>query len=393
MASCQQKAKQNYMQRLKYIRMVIELENSNGVDNYTTLLKKAMVVKNYPTLCEILGEKPSTGTSKMAQIKRWRRYFDWEQKGQKYVILDVYEEPLPKELSDNATYAKFFELILMGALKQCNEGIYHFYQNQLFETFGMVNSDYKNLRKEEYIESAFGVNGREYPEVTIFGARVFSRLTYKRMSDITQSALRGLMNSGLIIFEKGYAIKREIGTENGKSIYEYETATEDEKKAILNAEQLAMDELGITSKWFGYTSKYKTEFVAAINRYLNQYDCTMLGALQRYTIIYNRPPETHIERVERKIKKELRAAGYEYSDDQDSRNQLVRQCKQVLNDMIVCSLDQYSRLKAENAKRKLEDGRDEWGPNAQEATLECRYLISQQFRFEFDTLIDRFIKY
>lgn len=367
------------------------VQNKNEAQIEVSNLKEGMVLKNYPTLCNLLGEKQLNGYSKVAQMKRWHRYFDWEQKGQKFVILDVYEEPLPKELSDNATYAKFLELILMNALTYCEDGIYYFYQNELFEVFGMVDPDYKNLRKEEYIESAFGPNGNEIDctEVSTYGARVFSRLTYKRMADIINSALRGLVNSGLILYKKGYAIKRK--NEDGK--FEYETATDIEERMILKAEQCAMDDLHITSKWFGYNSNRKKEFIDTINKYIQQFDDTAYGALQRFTIIYNKPPETHLQRVEKKIKKELRNAGYVYNDDQDSRDLLTKQCKQVLNDMVVCTLNQYSNYKAKDARNKLIKGANEWGLNAGDGTKEYMYLAGGQFKFEFDTLIDRFVKY
>ena len=65
---------------------------------HTDQLEEGMTIKNYATVCELIGDKPCSGNSKIAQQKYWRRYFDWDNAGQKYIILHVYDEPLPEEL-------------------------------------------------------------------------------------------------------------------------------------------------------------------------------------------------------------------------------------------------------------------------------------------------------
>lgn len=62
----------------------------------TENLAEGMVVKNYKEMCALLGEGEKDGNSKKAQIKNWNRFFSYEKQGQKFVIRDVYENPLPK---------------------------------------------------------------------------------------------------------------------------------------------------------------------------------------------------------------------------------------------------------------------------------------------------------
>jgi len=56
-----------------------------------------MVVKNYKMLCHLLNQEPKTSDSKKAQEKEWKRFFDWTREGQKYIIINVHNNQLPKD--------------------------------------------------------------------------------------------------------------------------------------------------------------------------------------------------------------------------------------------------------------------------------------------------------
>ena len=51
---------------------------------------------NYRRLCEFLEEKEKGGKSRDLQIKNWQRYFSFEKRGHKLIIIDVYDEPKNK---------------------------------------------------------------------------------------------------------------------------------------------------------------------------------------------------------------------------------------------------------------------------------------------------------
>ena len=55
------------------------------------------VVKDYPQMCRILKEDETTGSGKISQIKRWKLYFDFEKKGHKFIITDIYDEKTVKK--------------------------------------------------------------------------------------------------------------------------------------------------------------------------------------------------------------------------------------------------------------------------------------------------------
>ena len=374
------------LRRLEWKVVNLTKRTQNKIN--TDQLVEGMVIKNYNAMCELLGDKPCNGNSKIAQKKYWRRFFDWDNVGQKYVILSVYDEPLPEELSDNAVYAKFFELILMAALTNTKEGVYHFFPSHLFETFGMVSPEYSSLRDESYIETAFGDYGEVDSSISSYGARTMNRLTYKRLTDISHSSLMSLDNSGLIHYKRGYALKKLPWNIKGGFV----AATDEQDKMILAAEQKAMNDLKITSKWYGYTSKLKKIFTSKINQYINEADPTSYGAVQWIIITYNKPPQEHWNRVESKIKRELLAMGYLSSDDLVSREKLINTSRQVLNDMIASVLTQFSYSQAAIAQKKLSASNTNWGNWIGDGTGEYLYLTSAQFRYEFDALVDRFIR-
>lgn len=53
-------------------------------------------MKNYKELCALLGEEVKTGKSKQLQLDNLNRFFEWEKAGQKFIITDIYDTPLPK---------------------------------------------------------------------------------------------------------------------------------------------------------------------------------------------------------------------------------------------------------------------------------------------------------
>lgn len=122
-----------------------------GID--TSGLELGMVVKNYREMCRILNEQVCEGNSKKAQLKEWARYFLWEKKGQKFIILDIYDEPLPKDdgRANKNIYATYIEVILVKILaKQKNsKDPFYFTTNQMWKLLGMINNNYKNISLDE----------------------------------------------------------------------------------------------------------------------------------------------------------------------------------------------------------------------------------------------------
>ena len=152
----------------------------------TSNLVIGMVIKNYKELCKILVEDVLEGNSKKAQLKEWERYFLWEKKGQKFIILDIYDEPLPKkdDRQNRNIYVQYIEVILMKLLSKQKNNKYVFYitTNQLWKLLGMINNDYKSISLEdlndkipEYKVTPFDMN-KFYQRCNVSGKYKASRI-------------------------------------------------------------------------------------------------------------------------------------------------------------------------------------------------------------------------
>lgn len=56
------------------------------------MVSEGQVFKSYRDLCAYLGEKPTTGTAKIAQLRRWGCFFSWHNEKYKFIIDEVYED-------------------------------------------------------------------------------------------------------------------------------------------------------------------------------------------------------------------------------------------------------------------------------------------------------------
>lgn len=59
-------------------------------------LKVGMVIKNYKVLCELLEIPVKDGNSKKCQLQNLERFIRYEKQGFKYIITEIFSEPLPK---------------------------------------------------------------------------------------------------------------------------------------------------------------------------------------------------------------------------------------------------------------------------------------------------------
>lgn len=73
-------------------------------------LHKGDVIKDYETMCELLNDKQypvSNRKDRMAQFKKWRRYFDYKRNGNKFIIKEVYDKPLPIKDANSESLDKY----------------------------------------------------------------------------------------------------------------------------------------------------------------------------------------------------------------------------------------------------------------------------------------------
>lgn len=268
-----------YVYALEYLHEYISSseENKNlSIEEGITNISEGMVIKNYPELCSILGQPTyKTGSnSYKAQLKEFERYFKWEKYGQKFVIVDIYDEPLPKQdgrkKGNNSIYVTYIEAILLKYLSCKKDYTCYLTKNQLFYLLGMINGYYKRIT---------------LPELEMLDIRItkweldnFYFRCNQRLTEILFSALRSLENRSYI----SYTEQMVIVTDDNK----YYVANDYEIKQILKAEKIILERMGKYSKSHVACCYKMAEFYSLLNAYLSE-NYGWSRTFKRYKIISN----------------------------------------------------------------------------------------------------------
>ena len=296
-------------------------EDDIGIN--TSNLQIGQIVKNYKELCALLGEEfKQGGDSRKAQLKEFARYFEWEKSGQKFLITDIYDTPLPKEDGRNkGKYVKCIEIILLNYLSKQKGYTYTLNKKKWWELLGMVNRKYDNVSQEELLE----IN----PVITKFEIRHYYQRCNKKLEEILFSALRSLSSRKLIDWE----IETVIVTRNQEKTH-YRVANVFEKKIILRAERYVLHKIMHLEKMFNvFAKQMQDEFYRLVNEILkDSLDEDWQYYFKQVKIIYN-----HDQVVEAipDIEAELR--------------------KLELNDKVVNTLNEHAEEKYRKERKKYED--------------------------------------
>lgn len=306
-------------------------ENIQRID--ISRLESGMVAKNYKEMCETLGEEICEGNSKKAQLKEWSRYFAWEKKGQKFIVLDIYDEPLPKDdgRQNKNIYVKYIQVILMKILSKQKNTKEPFYitTNQLWKLLGMINDNYKNISLDDLNNMI-----TDY-EVTSFDMKKFYQRCNQRLREILFSSLNKLEDRALIKYEIETVIV--FFDEDRKTVYK--PANDIQKKKILKAERKVLLDMGLESKQHAYAKFKETEFFERVNAYLHEW-YGWEYTFNRIKINYNKSDvlET-VYRDEAKLR----------SDFEEMKLQRLG-----LNDRVVEALYKNAQIMAENRHKKAD---------------------------------------
>lgn len=97
------------------------------IENYKEILKNGMVIKNYKIMCNLLEENTKFSSSKVAQIKEWKRFFNFDKQGQKFLITEIYKTQLEKQdnrkFGNNTVHGLHktkLQGVLKGMISRCN---------------------------------------------------------------------------------------------------------------------------------------------------------------------------------------------------------------------------------------------------------------------------------
>lgn len=207
-------------------------EDDIGIN--TSNLKVGQVVKNYKELCALLEEEVKTGKSKQLQLDNLKRFFEWEKVGQKFIITDIYDTPLPKVDSrssgNNSKYVKCIEILLLRYLLDKKDYTATLTKRSWWQILGMINNKYNQIERDKEKREELQKNN---PILTSYEIKHFYQRSNKKLQQILFSALNSLSSRKLIEYE----IETVIVKEDDKGKMRYEIATKYEKKAILKEER------------------------------------------------------------------------------------------------------------------------------------------------------------
>ncbi|MCF2642246.1 hypothetical protein I6E50_07485 [Roseburia hominis] len=222
-----------------------------------------MVIKNYKELCNLLGQEVKSGKSKKLQLEDFKRYFDWEKSGQKFIITDIYDTPLTKEdrrkLGNNSIYVKYIELILLQYLSKQEGYTKTFTKRNWWELLGMVNRKYNKISKKQ-------LENIDYT-ITSYQINHFYQRCNKKLEQILFSALNNLKNRKLIIWEMQTVVVAI--NENGKEVYFL--ADDEDKKKILQVERYVLKNVMGYEKMIQVFCRFRqNEYYQQVNEKLNE---------------------------------------------------------------------------------------------------------------------------
>lgn len=208
--------------------------DEDDIEINTSRLQVGQVVKNYKELCALLGEEVKTGKLKQLQLDNLKRYFDWEKAGQKFIITDIYDTPLPKidgrSSGNNSKYVKCIELLLLRYLLDKKDYTATLTKRNWWQILGMINNKYNQIERDKEKREELQKNN---PILTSYEIKHFYQRSNKKLQQILFSALNSLASRKLIEYE----IETVIVKEDDKGRMRHEIATQYEKKVILKEER------------------------------------------------------------------------------------------------------------------------------------------------------------
>ena len=222
-----------------------------NISNLREYILTSNEIKNYKSLVTILDEPIKTGKSKQLQLEDLSRYFTFTKDKQKFIVTEIFDEPLPKQINPNGNNSKYVENIkymLLHKLSTCEGYICYFTKNNLFEFLGMVNPFY--LKKEQ-IKKIIQKNN---PDISDFEINHFYMRSNDRMTRILFDSLNSLKRQFLIDYHE----QDIIVTINPNGRKEHIEATPEERKLIMDIKHQVLKDMKLTSM-MQIIFKFKTE--------------------------------------------------------------------------------------------------------------------------------------
>ena len=202
--------------------------------------------KNYKEICAAMEwEVKSGGKSKQLQLKDLERYCTYEKRGQKFIITEIFETPIPKEDKRNK-YGNYLEKLLIHEISKRplnKDGrTITVARNTLYFQLHMINQNYNYCRNHINKFSRY----LEIPITTFYD---FYNNTSSKLKDNVERALNKLQGRCLIKWEYRYAVKLRTGASRLATSDEVNDLLEAERKALTSLYEESKKDIFLKGKW------------------------------------------------------------------------------------------------------------------------------------------------
>lgn len=232
-------------------------------------IKIGQVIKDYKEFCLLMNEKISAGNTKKKQLKQCARYMKWHKEGNKFIIDEIYDKPLPKQDrrrnnkgSNNNKYIEEIRDILTyyiyNQIKINNSNVVTLSISELINILGLANNTYSlgNSRKKELSDIL------HIEMVAIYNFYSTSRTEFKK---IIKRALKNLQSRSVLIYQDTFMVADIKNNKLNKR-----PATDDECDLILDTQNYMLKNYKMQSfkDLFLAGGKIYKEFMENVNKEL-----------------------------------------------------------------------------------------------------------------------------
>lgn len=303
----------------------------------------------YADLCEILAEpKTQGGRNRKLQLERWETYFEFEKKGQTYIVTKLKKPSLINRTGGSKKF-KSLKLLLIDELNFRNKlsGSMKTILNQIkIDDHFKLIADKLNAPNFELAENYLKANSNFLKlRKSVFNSLVME--INKKLKELFSSALNSLKQQGLISVEEGYFIEPKLLANR--------FATPAETKLIKATQKEELKQLAVE---YGLPAEKVNYFVIAVKNDNQKF--------------YNRVNETLLKNYD------FSCLSYRYCIELikllDTETQLTIEDKAQLIDEFTTNLKDYFTVKFNKPSNS------EWGENLNaETQKEIKKILLNYF--------------
>lgn len=236
-----------------------EQSNSEKIRNLIHTVSDDTVFKSYSDFCQHFEIKPTGGNTKNAVIAELSRCCTWKNEGNKFIITEIFDFPLPKideKFLSSKFYPPCFYLLLVFLAERYshdeNEKSCYLTQREIMEIISICNDYYGNAySNSESIEEELNKDSESI---------YFKEIALSYLYKLTQRILESLQSRNFLTFDEVIMVKYM-----GKEAHE---AIDEEKKIIDEYYIVISKEYGINKKSAIRLSKNRKEIYEKIDEHL-----------------------------------------------------------------------------------------------------------------------------